>query len=569
MKLSISNILLHEHLEIDLHPGVNIVTGQNSAGKSSVAVALAALAAQEANPMHLPATDRKLYLRDGSHDGQASLTVTSQNYGLCWSPVHLSVTSTLTKDPKALSAPHAVGLSDFVVKRTEPERAKLWEDLFLPANPKHILQGYIPEAHLDSMMKEIERNGWKSAMAVYEEKRKAAKARWQTVTQGGRYSDEKAAHWVPKTWREDLEGESLESLQAKLQDRVDVVSQLISCQAVSQAEIDRARGIRDHDIPEANKNIAALRTRAEELQKEHGQKSADIKATKSVIEMCQTEITNAETIVNAKPQFECPVCHSGLSHANGTLHVWECASEEHMTMAHEKIGQQKGESVKMQTLLHQQNTEFKVMVDTFSKIRAEIYGYEGQVTQLESQSVMADSKAVTGASDHDMMKAQTAREEARQDVEAKEAMIEAKRAFDNVIELDVMVKALSPTGARYTEMQKSLTLAQKGLDRIAALSGWGLVVVSPNYSIKYNGRPVQLCAVNEQLKTQISLQVAFALICKSTMIVLDAVDLLQDDSWTGLESLMRRLCEKNPHMVVVLCGTNLRPLNTAWPVTVL
>ena len=76
MKLTIENLLIHEHLEIDLQPGVNVVTGTNSAGKSSVALTLSALAARHANPAQLGPNEYRDYIRDGSkrrasHPGHA------------------------------------------------------------------------------------------------------------------------------------------------------------------------------------------------------------------------------------------------------------------------------------------------------------------------------------------------------------------------------------------------------------------------------------------------------------------------------------------------------------------
>ena len=48
-KLSLTNMLGHPYFEHDFQPGPTLVYGPNSAGKTSIALSLAAVTAQQAN----------------------------------------------------------------------------------------------------------------------------------------------------------------------------------------------------------------------------------------------------------------------------------------------------------------------------------------------------------------------------------------------------------------------------------------------------------------------------------------------------------------------------------------
>ena len=80
MILTAQNILCHEKLDITIEPGVTIVSGKNSAGKTSIATMIAALAAHHINPKGLPTTQFKSYVK-----GKALFANASMN-GVTWRP---------------------------------------------------------------------------------------------------------------------------------------------------------------------------------------------------------------------------------------------------------------------------------------------------------------------------------------------------------------------------------------------------------------------------------------------------------------------------------------------------
>jgi len=260
--LRVDSVLCHAALDVDLEPGVTLITGVNSSGKTSIARILAALTAHDENPAHISVGNKKAYVQDGSLEGQARLGE------VVWRPPG-GISSPVGQEPMAV--PHAVGLIDFVRgNRPVKQRAELWEGLFMPDDPAAILKPRwtLPEAQLAAVLEIIGKEGWDAAASIYEQKRVEAKRRWRDITGAGAYGASKAAAWVPKDWRAELEGASKDELQAECVDLRDRLQALSTRQAVEQNQIDEARRIRDEEIPLVESRVAAL-YEAWEVRKQH------------------------------------------------------------------------------------------------------------------------------------------------------------------------------------------------------------------------------------------------------------------------------------------------------------
>ena len=78
--LTIENLFNYEDFEYPINPGITLITGKNSAGKTNIASTIAALVAHYNNPLHLDAGSLKAYVMDGQQEGMASLG------DITWSP---------------------------------------------------------------------------------------------------------------------------------------------------------------------------------------------------------------------------------------------------------------------------------------------------------------------------------------------------------------------------------------------------------------------------------------------------------------------------------------------------
>ena len=131
-ELHIENLFCHEALDVELNPGVNLVTGKNTTGKTSLAMIIAALAAHYDNPASVSATSKKAYIRDGNLEGVAMMD------GIKWTPQASGIGAPVGIKPTAVQ--QAVGLTNFLEGgKGQKDRARLWESMFLPEHPREIL----------------------------------------------------------------------------------------------------------------------------------------------------------------------------------------------------------------------------------------------------------------------------------------------------------------------------------------------------------------------------------------------------------------------------------------------
>lgn len=81
-RLSISNFLLIEHLELELHPGLNIITGETGAGKSILMDALGLLSGERADPKSLRHPEKKCCIEAWFRAGNPALRSAFKNAGI-------------------------------------------------------------------------------------------------------------------------------------------------------------------------------------------------------------------------------------------------------------------------------------------------------------------------------------------------------------------------------------------------------------------------------------------------------------------------------------------------------
>ncbi len=81
-RLSISNYLLIEHLELELHPGLNIITGETGAGKSILMDALGLLGGERADPKSLRNPEKKCSIEAWFSAGNEALKMAFEAAGI-------------------------------------------------------------------------------------------------------------------------------------------------------------------------------------------------------------------------------------------------------------------------------------------------------------------------------------------------------------------------------------------------------------------------------------------------------------------------------------------------------
>lgn len=560
MRLHIENLLAHQDRHIDIAPGVTLVTGQHSAGKTSIATVLGALAAHEGNPMGLSAAERKAMVTDGASEGHARLETPDGD-------VILSVPG-----PGGLSTPlraspvttrHAAGLVDFVAAKSRDARFGLWEDLFVAGDPEPLLEGRLPKDQIGAICSVIRQQGWDRALAYYVGLRRDAKAKWEATT-GSRYGGDKAARWRPDGWLLDLEMGSEKELRADVVNAEDRLAALQTQVTVEQSKIDEGIEARDEKLPR-------VRERQSVLQGEVNIKRAEYKAVLLEMNRLKDDATaamessgDAFRKLRAQPPLECPECSAGLKVINDTLVAWHPLSDAERADL-ERVAEDRKHAAK--EIMSGAYAEAKDRVAELSKEISEAQSLLdqaiGQVTELARIARYAEMNP----KDHERDAAFSAADEAVRDSRRRYEMWRRwRQAEDNrmsVLAVEDICSVLGKSGVRAAVMEERMAYLRRYLGTINKKTGWLPIDVTENYLITSGGRPIQMAADNERLKAQWSLQAAVAMLCPGSLMILDGVE-LRDESWDGLVALMNGLvASRRKSLRVVVCST-ARDVPDGW-----
>ena len=566
-KLTIENILCFgQRTEVEIAPGITIISGKNSSGKSCLTKILAALTAHNVNPAHISKTSKTKYITDGSEDGEATLE--TDDGTVKWLPAD---GITLTPADFAKQAEDgSVGIIDFVSITSPKDAAKVWEGLFLPSNPRDILEPKWtrPKAQLEAVIEIIQNNGWNDAIKMYDGQRLDSKRRWQKITGRTKYGKEVAANWVPENWSIELDGASIAKLTQNVADCQDVLNAMTSARAISQKEIEEARQIKDIEIPALQKEEADSVQKYEVLLDVYKKKHAEKQREVEQLEEIDKEIAALKQRLAGLKEMEdkhqkCPHCGGALRIDSRNMIVAHIAgdSETEVEEVEKRIKEQELGRNPFLREIAVMNEWLKPKRDELNALKEEVNKMRGKIDALKAMAAKADEVPSEAATEAQRTLAENNLEEAKAALTAYKSWKDAKKEHDNVVELEEICHLLSPDGARADIMNDAMGSVQRILDKISEITGWKRLGIGKDYSLSSGGRPIRLTAENECRKAQWSLQIATARLSKSRWCILDACDLLQDDSRVGLGKLAARLSAAQSDFHIVISGTNLSDMN--------
>ena len=566
--VKIQNLLCYKDETFDLDLGVTLITGKNATGKTSLARILAALVSGNGNPAGLDATQKKAYVLDGAHEGQAEMKE------VIWRPGSGEITAPKTMTDYPWAPQEAVGLIDFTRPTKPKQKAELWESLFLPSDVRELLEPewakkVKPSADINDVVSLIETSGWDVAAETYVRKRADAKMSWQVASGVGTYGASKAVSWVPAGWDADLESESKQSLEAALVAARDVLQDLTTAEAVDQAGIDRAKEIRDTEYAEASRDY-------EECKRIYPGLNVTLEEEKAVFEKFKTQdeessrvrdetgefIKECNVILESRPPHVCPHCGNGVT---AMITKWEPPTPQKEKEAKDAIHSaiDKIAAIDLGAQHRTQSIDDQEKKVRNARVAAKANNdkglqLKGQLATLLPKIALADSKPAEGANEGERQKAEGLVERAKTRLAAWKQYNEAWMAHQNVVEYDEMCSILGPQGVRSTVLDNQLKGLNAKLNGVCKVAGWQPITLTSGYDLLMAGRPVALTSESDKLKVQWALQSVFTHILKSRWLILDRGDTVKDESWDGLCEFVTKFAVSHKDLHVVLCATSAK-----------
>ena len=564
-ELSVTNILRLQNFDCEISPGVTLVHGINSAGKTSFARILGALTAQHNNPARLSAAERKCYIYRRGSEGEAQLQ--AGDHFIAWSP---GTGITAEEGAKPLAVPQAVGIIDFTkLPRNASDRAEVWEPLFVPADPEKLLKPVWPlsQRQLTTVLERIRTRGWKSAQGIYEDQRKEAKRDWETAT-GKRYGIRVAATWLPAGWRPDLEGFSRGDLLGAWERAREELDAAKMVHAVDATKIAEAKRVRDEEIPRLQAQVKLLNDQTDKLRGKVVEKTTAMTALVEQGKKLQGTVDRCGVRLEAEAPLGCPACGVGMilrDRPDGQyLEEWTPLAKEAKDMLHTQISDADAALQKTRKDYAVLDGEQAAIRVEYDKTRAAFYAAQGELTHAQNAARLADAQETPEVDAAERSRLEQTSDKAKEDLDMWDNWNGARRAVESITEYDSILELLGPNGPRAKLLQKGIRGIQQMFKRVEDVTGWLPIRLQKDYNITSDDWPVPLVADNEKVKVQWVCQIACALLSGSKWIVLDKADLLRGAAWDGLVRMLGTISAAHPHLHIVLCATEGVDINESW-----
>jgi energy-coupling factor transporter ATP-binding protein EcfA2 len=500
MNLTISNYRGISRGDIVLHPKLTLIAGTNGSGKSSIAQALGCLLTGSTMPV---IGVLKKHINQVLHNGSESAFATLNGYTITWPDCKLSGVSTHTSSQYAAGRCPPVDM--------EPNE---WAQ-YLNASPTEgDLKNELPDDY-ESVWKRISSTSWNDAQAHYETEGQQLKGQWRQLT-GQTYGSVQSPKWRPENL--DTSGNDLVDGLAEAERLYELA---IAAKALSQAESQELKRL-SNDVPAATAKLVTLQTEMNERKAEWQDAQDDLKRT-------------APT-PSGPATWECPKCAAVLCLANDQLHVHDGKKPSRQ--------QVRDALLQRDTVIARVNDLYKQYEDSLDAYR-EAMAYADRCTKASKSS-----HVVTQGDDPAAAKKLV--DILRSGIEAQKKWNEAQDLLAKIQRNATIQNVLSPEGLRKQVLKRSLTTINDALLKTSQAASWDTVSIGDNLDVRYGSRVYTLLSLSEMYRVNVTLQVVLAKIDHSSVLVIDAADILDADGRNGLISML--LTEGIPSVVTMTFG---------------
>lgn len=506
MELTVKNFRGIERAAIKIDP-VALVAGPNAAGKSSIALAMAACLRQTPMPIDGVAKNQcGLLLKRDAKRGSASLSFEHGNVQVNWPGGSCSVDGEF---PTA--SDYAAGIVS--VAGLKPKDAATALRQYIGADPSRddlreaLPTAEVSDALVDSIWQEIEANGWDAAHRRARDSGIKAKGRWEQIT-GADYGAKKALSWLSPLVPSD-DGRTIQEVEAALAEAQAALESLIGQQALSDDERQRLEEIAGSAAPQLEAIQIAL------------------EAAEEVLEEARQHHAGLQRPVTLKDPLSCPHCGGEVEICAGQV-VKFSAEVDH------------DENVRRAAAISEALAAKQVAEEACLALRQQLVQAEAAHRRILDAAARLEQFAGRSASEAEI---QSAREAVRfqQDVlMGLQATEQAERVAAGITVNAMIVEALAPDGVRKTVLARAMSDFNTWLDDMAGHADWPAVEITEDMQVTYGRAPYALLSASEQFRARVILQLVMAHVDGSSAVVIDAADILDRDGRNQLLKVVRK-----------------------------
>ncbi len=515
MELKVRNFKGIAKADIPL-AGIQLICGNNNAGKTSLIQAAQAVLAGIEMPGERAKKDANVLVRDGQSQATAELSANGNSLRVQWPNPKLDGAS-------PICSRFAVGAPKKPFETASKREKSLFLAHLLDADPTdndiraELQDKGVVDATINDVIEDIRAVGWEGALEKHKEEGIKYKGEFRAAA-GVNYNQDNA-NWRPERLTTEIEEMDAEKLANRAKKAKEAYEAAIRADAITEAEKEdlEARAA-DYDV---------LVHQHEEMEASRATLLAEIAEAEKNLPKVPTKLADSK--------HKCPKCSAELVFLDGAL----------------KAAAEVGTKEELQKALEKQKTE-RANIEAKRQSADSLQG-EMIRTQVDIKDAHAAREALATkkvGDKPDVEAAAAALNDANLDIDAQEAYEKAQRA-KRMIETEATIcKMLQPEGLRSAALYKAVEVFNKRLESISKAAGWHFAVrLDQDFDLCYAGRAYPEMAESEQYKCLITLQAAIAELDKSQVLVIDRADLLAKDGRKGLMKLLKYM--KRPAIVAM------------------
>jgi hypothetical protein len=488
--------------------GITLIGGDNGAGKTSLAWAIGAALTGE-NPVRaVKKSQYGSYVRDGAAVASAEI---GDDEGRAI--IHFPDGKAWTEGTPPWSSAYAAGIASPL--NLEPAKAaEAWQAILEAVPTIEQLRAELVELPfmVESVVREVEVRGWDGAHEHFREEGSRLKGRWEQTT-GERYGSRRAAHWTPEGFDATL---SPDRIAAAVSEAQKAHTEALKRQAVASSDVERLRTTAG--LAQAQR--AAIRDAGEKMR-----------AAQVDLDDLRLKLHAVE---ESRRALSCPECGCDVALQNGKLVKVdsvqrasaddEARTRQAITVAAGRIEAAQAEAVAARTRLEAAE-QADADLNNHGKSLGDAQSHEDTLANLEAW---------------------------RKTAKNSQSFIAASALQSGITAHVTVVSLLAPTGLRQNVLDAALSKFSEILDRLSKIAEWGAVVMHPDLTLSYAGRPYSLLSESEQYRARTTVQAAIAEHDGSAVVVFDRFDMLTKNGRNALFRLSKSIAAR----VVILMSVS-------------
>lgn len=515
MKFEVNNFRGCAKAVIELTPEqpIALVAAPNAGGKSSIAQAIGVVLSGKCLPFEgMTSKDAGSLVKLGNGNGSVYLTGLEGRAKATYPEAKYFTEG--TPPTSTAVAVQFQSLTNF----TQINRAAALQVMLdvLPTEDdlkKALANIEISEPKINETWNQVKKHGWDKAYELNNNTGKELKGRFRQTTNVNWGSDQ-GAKFLPPNWESDLDGVSVETLEAELTTERAALEDLLKIEAIDE-----------HKSNELLERFGGL----DKLKKELEEKRREEERQNSAVQALMQEEKKLPRPPAKENEIECSFCGKHGVVKSGKLVAVKSVTDEEIAKMNQDLEEMK-EKIKEAKIVEAEagNAALKLRLEIDEAVKAHDKYIANSGTKKRDEAAIEKQRTIVSRCEKRLA--------------ARKTKLEAESLHNSIMESIRIQDVLHKDGLRAHKLNVKLAeFNEKNIKPLCEAAGYKSINIDEDFRITYDGRIYDLVSKSEQYRVRMILQIAMAQLDNSAVLVFDEADILDREGRSGLMSVIQSI----------------------------